>query len=481
MFRITRNTIIEKHFCKNLKPEYKNYFPADSTFRALILTYKNYFIMKGLVLLLLTLCLFTMLGAQIEINPIATGLRGPIGIELDNGGNLWVAESGSGANDGGVTIIWADGTVERAIDSLGSLFDKATQETAGPVRVQFLGTDFVGVFTPLSSRSTGPCITVFERSAFAQGNPPLRESDAVHVIRVGEFNLGNGALESNPYSLVTKDCGMYIADAAANNIVWRDGLSGAMRVVAEIPSFENPLPFGPPFVDAVPTRLIENPDGDGYLLSQLTGFPFLPGASSIYHLAEDGTVSTWQEGFSLITDLSPAPEGEGLYALQFAQFNGDSIPPFYFNSAQIIHARSGGEKDTLVSGFGPSPGLAVAADGTCYVTHLFFGMVLKIEGIMTGVQDPTGGEDKNAFSIYPNPSTAHMNLQFTAENDRNYIVKVYDLQGKLVFSEKLGELPVGKYTHQINSGNLQQTGASGIWLVTLEDGKSLVSSVVLHE
>lgn len=57
---------------------------------------------------------------------------------------------------------------------------------------------------------------------------------------------------------------MYIADAGGNSIVKRKAATGELSQFARFPPFPNPLPFGPPVVDPVPTDIVAKPDGSGF-------------------------------------------------------------------------------------------------------------------------------------------------------------------------------------------------------------------------
>ena len=48
--------------------------------------------------------------ATLRVTTLASGLIGPIGLETDPRGRLWVSESGNGSNNGRVSLIAADGT-----------------------------------------------------------------------------------------------------------------------------------------------------------------------------------------------------------------------------------------------------------------------------------------------------------------------------------------------------------------------------------
>ncbi len=80
------------------------------------------------------------------------------------------------------------------------------------------------------------------------------------------------------------------------------------RTVAVFPNgppAPNPFPFPPPFIapQAVPTDVAVGPDGAFYV-SQLTGFPFPTGGSTIWRVTSDGQVSAYATGLTMVTSLA---------------------------------------------------------------------------------------------------------------------------------------------------------------------------------
>jgi hypothetical protein len=422
--------------------ENEGWRPGAASPQKLFNTQNNY-IMKSFLSLLFFTFLSLGLSAQAEISVIGTGFRAPIGIEVDADKNIWIAESGTGQADGAISVIWADGTIERVIDSLPSIFDAEANETQGSLKIQLLNDQYLAVFISEVGGELGSSILIYDRSGFQQGNASLRTSDALNAIHVGEQVIGRlGFAESNPYSLVDNGCEMLIVDAAANSIIRRDGLTGVMNVFATLSSKPNPLPFGPPFYEPVPTRILKDPNG-GFLLSQLTGFPFLDGASNIYQVSSEGEVSVRDSNLTLVTDMRHHPSGDGILALQFAQFRGDSLPPFLFNSSMITHLKNDGSRDTIASGFGPSPGMAVNADGTIYVTHLFLGMVMQIQPMTTGIRErPRIAEEP--LRIFPNPAGQATNISFFLEKPNALQLEVFDVSGRRMYQQNLGYLMAGE-------------------------------------
>jgi hypothetical protein len=75
------------------------------------------------------------------------------------------------------------------------------------------------------------------------------------------------------------------------------------------------LPAGFP-ADAVPTDVVQGPDGAWYV-SQLVGFPFEPGSSSIWRIVPGHAPQKWATGLTNVTSLAFADDGS-LYAVEIA-------------------------------------------------------------------------------------------------------------------------------------------------------------------
>lgn len=430
--------------------------------------------MKKNLLFFIALILSHLAYSQLSMEIVGSELRGPIGIERDADGNLWIAESGSGQDDGAVSVIWADGTQQRIIDGLPSLFDTTTSETLGPCRVQIFNDQYFAVMILGGIPELGSSILVYPRDSIVSGGAPLGVEDAVNIIHLEERVLQLGFLESNGYSFVHDGKDLYIADAAANAIIHRDGLTGVIQPFATFP------PAATDFfvVDAVPTRIIHNPEG-GFFVSELTGFPFANGLSKIFSVDTNGQVGVVDSGLTLITDLAIAADGDGLIALQFANFTLDSMPPFVIGSGQIIQIHEDRTKDTLASGFGPSPGLAVAGTNEFYVTNLFFGTVLKLSETSTSSHD-VQNDRTNGLQISPNPNSGQFTIQWYQPVSGEVTLKVAGMDGKIITNRKLGYFAAGNQTTTLNreAVGLQTVPVQNL-AIGLTSGKMFYSALMV--
>jgi hypothetical protein len=118
-----------------------------------------------------------------------------------------------------------------------------------------------------------------------------------------------GPLDTNPYGLAQAPDGRFlVADASGNDFPAVTGV-GAVSTLGVLPSRPNPLPFGPPVFQSVPTSIAVGPD-NAYYIGQLTGFPFPPGAANVYRYdPATASLTVAHSGFTNIMDLTFDDEG----------------------------------------------------------------------------------------------------------------------------------------------------------------------------
>ncbi len=378
-----------------------------------------------------------------DIIPVAFDLKAPIDVTADADGNLWITESGTGFNDGQVVRLnTADQSLDTIISGLPSYFDFMSEELQGPLSARMMADGRIFVNQGAGIDTASASIIEFHIDDY-NTNGTLSVSDYRSIVKEGEWVLANGYAESNPYSFVFDENGNYIiADAAANAIVKYDVSTQSFSVIADMPSFQNPLPFGPPFIEPVPTKILTHPDG-GWLVSTLTGFPFVDGVSKVYHVHTDGSMSIYAEGLTLVTDMEFDPNDDQLIVQQFAKFGEvDSSLTFIFGSAQAIKIDTEGNLDTLLSGYGPSPGMTIAADGSLYMTHLFLGQLLRAEGLLTDTDHPIISTE--GIDLFPNPNNGAFTVALDLPQASPLSYQLLNLQGQVMASGQLGDFGSGQ-------------------------------------
>jgi hypothetical protein len=339
------------------------------------------------------------------------GLRSPRHLDFSPSGDLYVAEAGRGGAGpcfiggegpacfgatGAVTRIGKHGRQTRIVDGLASYAnDVNVNGTAeddgdsgiGPHGITALGGNRIFV---TSGGPTAP--------ADSAGNPISRDALAaqapaanlfgrlLRVFNNGRFTseadiyaferdvnpdavVANPAIDTNATDVLFDRGRFVISDAGGNSVLTaKHGRLSALAVFANR-TVPNPFPFGPNPVpmQAVPTSVVEGPDG-AYYMSQLTGFPFPVGGANVYRIdPRTGAATVYASGFTNIMDLAFDRSGT-LYVLEIDS-NGIIVPPGF----GAIHAITRtGARSTFVPPDGTLTepgGITVGEHGDLFVTN----------------------------------------------------------------------------------------------------------------
>gem|GEM_PF-6426898 len=368
--------------------------------------------MKLLHFLFAILCLaFTQAFGQSMV-PVGFDISNPLGVEVDASGDPYVISGGTGNNDGSVIRYNDDFTSDIIVTGLPSFFNQETQDLQSALNIYFVSDRQFYVVIGGGPGVGFGSLALFDTDDFYEKGDALTLADARRTIAVSAWVLEQGYAESNPYSMLeTEEGALLIADAAAN-AVFRFHPDSGLSVFADIPSTPNPLPFGPPVMEPVPTKILAHPDG-GYLISSFTGFPFATGGANIYRLTASGEVSEYASGLTLITDIAFDYDGS-LMVLQFANFGPMG---FEFGSAQLIKISDGGDQEVIAAGFGPSAGLGIAQNGNIYASHLFLGQLLELERCIADAGELSIPTQRASTSICVGDGISD-NISFRVNNDK---------------------------------------------------------------
>ncbi|WP_247237881.1 ScyD/ScyE family protein [Telluribacter sp. SYSU D00476] len=303
---------------------------------------------------------------RVQVSTFATGLIGPIGLETDSQGRLWVAEAGTGNNDGRVSMITSDGKVHPVITGFDSELIPSG-ELNGINHLLYAD----GMLYILGSHSRLYKVNV---STLNPGTPMMAKDLVMEDVSklILDYNFAEDTGETHLYNMTMGPNGdMYFTDAGANAIIRRTQ-AGVWSVFAIIPGFANPTPIGPPMVQSVPTGIIF--DGDKFLVSTLTGFPFPGGVATIYKVDMAGAVSVFQSGFTTLVDINKTTD-PGYLVVQFGKF---ALPGgFAPNTGEVRRVTSTGSS-LAVGGLNMPTDLKQADANTYYVSSLGDGSVKKI-------------------------------------------------------------------------------------------------------
>jgi len=340
----------------------------------------HYYVLRKTLLFYLTpvLMILFVAGCQkipdlppAKINLVASGLQAPMGIETDWNSNIWVAEQGTANNDGKVVLVVPGAsdkeatTTYDAIINLSSIINVLSGEIEGPANMLFdNGTLYILAADYLYTADV---------SSFKPGDPPidantLPREDIGTWVRLQNIVTPN---DSHPYNLTKGPDGkLYIADAGANAIIKREA-AGNYSVFAQFPDMPNPTPDPPPFIQNVPTGIIY--DGNNFLVSTLTGFPFLQGQAVIYRVSTTGSVSVYKKGLSTLTGIAPG-NFLGNAVLHFGSFGANGFEP-YTGSLLLL---TGPKTQVIAEGLNMPAGLKQTNRRSWYVTSLGDGTLLEI-------------------------------------------------------------------------------------------------------
>lgn len=311
-----------------------------------------------------------------QFTVLMSGLNNPRGLALGSDGTLYVTEAGAAftptsstpsviirgspnfyGTTGSISSL-QNGAQSTIVSGLPMLYNPANGEVTGAhgIGVNAAGDLYftIGLGTDPAAR-TGPLANLAQLMRLPAGG-----GAAQAVADLGAFELANnpagGPLDSNPFQLALTAGGVVLADAGANAIL-NVTTAGATSLLTTLPA----LPSGG---DAVPTGVTLGLDGAWYF-SQLTGFPFPVGGSSVYRLS-GGVLSAIATGFTNAIDLETGPNGK-LYVLEHAHNGLLSGNPT--GGLWEVDPTTGAKSLLLTTGLVSPTALAIGGDGTFYIAN----------------------------------------------------------------------------------------------------------------
>ena len=319
--------------------------------------------------------------AQAQGDVVASGLNNPRHLTFSPDGTLYVVEAGAGGSgpcaegelglgciglSGSVTKVSMSGADTRVITGLPSIV--TGEDAIGPADISFTGNKnyvlSVGLGgNPQYRAAFGPdgrLLGTLLEGRLGRGAPTLL---ADVVANEAASNPDGTDVDSNPVGILRHGQSYYVADAGGNAVVKADH-DGDFSTLAVLPPVATtrpgPVPVGFP-ADAVPTSVVRGPDG-AYYISQLTGFPFEAGASSIWRVVPGSAPTRWATGLTNVTDLAFGEDGT-LYAVEISAAGLLNGP---IGALVSVPARS--TSPTVVAGGLFAPYGVALRGGNAYVT-----------------------------------------------------------------------------------------------------------------
>jgi hypothetical protein len=208
---------------------------------------------------------------------------------------------------------------------------------------------------------------------------------------------------ANVFGVETAGGNLYVVDASFNQVYKINPLTGAYETFAEFAPYENPLPFGPPFSEAVPDNI--RLYGNRLLVPHLTGFPFAPGNSTVMQVSlADGSQESLFRGLTSAMDVLPVPISglyEAFYVLEFsANMLGNPTPPgklkLFVNEDEPVVLLS-----NLIS---PTSMARDGETGDLFITEIFTGRIIRVPGTfspMTQLSNSENGQSVCSPCTFP--------------------------------------------------------------------------------
>lgn len=358
-------------------------------------------------------------GAQTSV--FTPGLNAPVQLISTPGGNLLVAEGGDGTNRGRVSLVDRAGVRRSLVEGLpGALASEGIHLgpsgvalvgrtlfvtiAAGDTTVggEFPGTEVPNPDAPSSPLMSSVIVVHLSRSVdlvdagftldvddhfdLANGLRVTRgngEGDVAELELLADFRdlvrtPGRGPERANSFDAAVdlSRQAVFLVDATRNSIEQVSLLSGRIQRLIELPPIPNPLPFGPPLIDAVPTSV--HLFNRKLLVGGQTGFPFPAGLATIALVDPDlGTASPFITGLTTAIDaLAVEVPGEGtrFYVVELSTSLLSGAP------GRLLRFDDPQGAPTVLADTLSSP-TAVARDaesGDLFVTEVFTGNVVRV-------------------------------------------------------------------------------------------------------
>jgi len=315
---------------------------------------------------------------------VATSLDNPRGITFGPDGALYVAEAGRGGTSplclpdtappfpltrcvgptGAITRISGLLVQQRVVTNLPSVAVPAGTEAQGPNDVDF---GFGSMWITLGLGGNPANRLALEASGVRLGwlARASMNGDWSYQIDLARFeatdNPDGGPVDSNPFKMLIQSNRALYADAGGNAINQINPNLGISNFTV-LPRVNTPSGGT---TDPVATSLAAAPNGDIYV-GQLTGFPFTPGAASLWRVPSNGGAPTQvATGFTMIIDLAIGADGAA-YVLEH-DIDGLLGPS---HDGRLTRVTASGSRTVIASaGLTWPGGVAIGPDQAAYVTR----------------------------------------------------------------------------------------------------------------
>lgn len=349
----------------------------------------------------------------------SSGLVGPQKIVRTAGGKFLVSESGPGLNQGRISVVSSTGMrgtlldgLPGALDNEGGVSGPTGLAVDGPTLYLAIGegdaarSNSEGVVLPNPAGIGGPIfssILKIELSTDVDNilSPFVIVADNYLTLSDGySVELGNADGEtatvsvlvdfaafqpdpdtpyraSNPWGLAMSPAfpgELFLNDASLDALLRIDTETGRARRFLHFPKLANPLPFGPPVTDFVPTSV--RAYSGGLLVTRLTGFPFAQGRAAVSFVDVENRdfqpfIASLTAAVDVLVQERPG-ERTRFYTLEFSS-------DFLANGPGQLMRYDSPTGEAIDSNLaGPTSMALDPATGDIYVTEIATGNIVKI-------------------------------------------------------------------------------------------------------
>jgi len=186
---------------------------------------------------------------------------------------------------------------------------------------------------------------------------------------VRTYPFQNDTNASDVFNLTAgPDGDLFIVDAAANAIIRRNAGTGAFSVFATIPPI---IQSGGDTLEAVPTGITF--DGQKFLVSNFSGYPYPTGKATIYQYDRTGVESVFQTGLTTLTDIELDVNQQPV-VVEYGTWNGQG---FDDRSGRVVRSTATANS-VLLSGLNFPNSIKRVGQSTYYIAQTFDGTIQKV-------------------------------------------------------------------------------------------------------
>lgn len=308
-------------------------------------------------------------GHEVRTEVVAEGLVNPIGLAVLADGSVLVAEEGTGEDDdsAGVSLI-ADGRVDRVVSGLPSSRDSGDLSGVPMVGVSPDGGTVYTAYFGKGSLLTFPTPSAASVETGLVLGPNDLAADMVPLNRVELVN---------PFDIAfTEDGTPVVTDASENGVAIRDP-DGSTRFIHRFDQLTAP-DNASLRIDAVPTGIARVEDE--FYVTLTGGCPYPEGSGRLVAVDGQRGERTVVAGLNMPIDVARADDGT-IWVLEFARFgpdescfSGEGYQPGTGRLSRVVDD----QVEPVLEGLDFPGALAIAPDGSIYVSEVFAGRVLRV-------------------------------------------------------------------------------------------------------